>query len=190
MSGSPRCPICRTPFTAIMHVIAAGVEDLDDDPANANANANASASAAAAAAAAAAGAAAGDADELASPLDGFHINDNAQRDPPLVTVSTTQSEGAASVLVRITCPEVATARAGADIAVAIDISGSMGMDATYEDEQGNVRTDGLSVLCIAQRAVRVVATSLTAGDRLAVIAFDQVGNVCAFGFLMSHLVVV
>ena len=69
------------------------------------------------------------------------------------------------MLVRVTVPE-STTRFGCDVVVAIDVSGSMGENATYEDEAGNVCTDGLSVLNIAQHAVKVIAASLTVRNRI------------------------
>jgi hypothetical protein len=68
-------------------------------------------------------------------------------------------------VVRISPPEDITVRLGADIVVAIDVSGSMGEDATYEDAAGAVRTDGLSVLDIARHGIRVVAALLKVSCR-------------------------
>jgi len=64
-------------------------------------------------------------------------------------------------------------RAPADICCCIDVSGSMCSRATYEDEEGNRKDDGLSVLDIVKHAAKTVVKILQDGDRLAVVAFNE-----------------
>ena len=75
-------------------------------------------------------------------------------------------------------------RPAVDVYCVIDISGSMGADATYEKEDGSVHSNGLTVLCIAKHAIKVVIASLSPLDRLGVVAFDQVAEVA---FPLTHL---
>ena len=170
--ASPRCPICRAAINDVVHVIAAGVvddEDSDNVPVDEPAAGGGGGGPAAAEP---------EPEPPSAALAALAVTvvDDAPRERVAVTVAASGDEGEVDVVVRVAVPETAArTRAGVDIAVAIDVSGSMGTDATYEDEEGRVHTDGLSVLCIAQHAVRVVAASLTAGDRLAVIAFDNAG---------------
>jgi Mg-chelatase subunit ChlD len=100
----------------------------------------------------------------------------AGRRPVAISVATT-SAGEQAAVVRLSSPDDAATRLGADIVVAIDVSGSMGEDATYEDASGAVRTDGLSVLDIARHGIRVVAALLKGGDRLGVVTFNKSARV-------------
>lgn len=59
-----------------------------------------------------------------------------------------------------------------DICCVVDISGSMGTTATYEEE-GAVKDDGLSILDIVKHAVKTVMHTLKDEDRLALVAFDD-----------------
>ncbi|CAE7427703.1 unnamed protein product [Symbiodinium natans] len=64
-------------------------------------------------------------------------------------------------------------REPADVCCLVDVSGSMGSMATYEDADGNVKDDGLSVLDIVKHAVKTVIKALGPQDRLALVAFDD-----------------
>jgi len=64
------------------------------------------------------------------------------------------------------------ARVPVDICCVVDISGSMGTDATLEAE-GAVRSNGLSVLDIVKHAVRSVMHILKDQDRLGLVVFDD-----------------
>jgi Mg-chelatase subunit ChlD len=75
------------------------------------------------------------------------------------------------VVVRAVVPDAAE-RAPVDVACVVDISGSMGVRATYE-EDGQVRSDGLTTLDIVRHAVKAVMGNLGEADRLAIIAFDN-----------------
>jgi hypothetical protein len=64
-------------------------------------------------------------------------------------------------------------RVASDVCCVIDISGSMNTEATYEDENENVKSDGLSYLDIVKHAVKTVIHMLGDDDRLALVAFDD-----------------
>lgn len=59
-----------------------------------------------------------------------------------------------------------------DICCVVDVSGSMGLTATYETAEGEVKDDGLSVLDIVKHAVKAVLKALEDGDRLALVSFN------------------
>jgi Mg-chelatase subunit ChlD len=147
-----KCPICRALITELVMVIDAGV------PAEAPA----------------AGVAA---EAPASPLAHSTLAPAADvaapREPLRVTRSIT---GTGDTLVRITTPPLPAARPGVDLCVVLDTSGSMEEEATREDAQGNVKTDGLTVLCIAKHAVRTVCAALSPADRLSVVTFNTHAN--------------
>lgn len=63
-------------------------------------------------------------------------------------------------------------RAPVDICCVVDISGSMGSEATYEVD-GAVRSDRLSYLDIVKHAVKTVMHMLKDADRVALVAFDE-----------------
>lgn len=77
-----------------------------------------------------------------------------------------------SIVISIQVPEHSGTRAPADICCVVDISGSMGTEATYETD-GVVRSDRLSYLDIVKHAVKTVMHMLKDGDRLALVAFDD-----------------
>lgn len=68
-------------------------------------------------------------------------------------------------------------RVPSDVCCVIDISGSMRTEATYEDENENVKSDGLTYLDIVKHAVKTVIHMLGAHDRLALVAFDSTAEV-------------
>jgi len=76
------------------------------------------------------------------------------------------------IMVKMQPPE-GTRRLPADIACAIDISGSMDAEATIIGAGGSRESHGLSLLDVAKHGVRTVINTLGEGDRLALIAFDH-----------------
>jgi hypothetical protein len=87
------------------------------------------------------------------------------------TVSLQVLPGDGAVVVRALIPDTVV-RAPVDVACVVDISGSMGVAATYEDN-GQVRSDGLTTLDIVRHAVKAVIATLGENDRMAIIAFDH-----------------
>jgi len=65
-----------------------------------------------------------------------------------------------------------TQRVPVDICCVVDISGSMGSEAT-ESEDGSIKDDGLTVLDIVKHSVKTVLMALKDGDRLALVAFNE-----------------
>eukprot|EP00746_Dinoflagellata_sp_MGD_P138916 gnl/MRDRNA2_/MRDRNA2_72470_c0_seq1.p1 gnl/MRDRNA2_/MRDRNA2_72470_c0~~gnl/MRDRNA2_/MRDRNA2_72470_c0_seq1.p1 ORF type:complete len:1023 (-),score=174.32 gnl/MRDRNA2_/MRDRNA2_72470_c0_seq1:198-3188(-) len=80
-------------------------------------------------------------------------------------------EAECEVVVSVHVPDDES-RAPVDICCVVDISGSMGTIATYEEE-GIVKDDGLSILDIVKHAVKTVMHTLKDEDRLALVAFDD-----------------
>ena len=140
-ADSGRCPVCRTQIDSAIHVHDAGV--TDEAPAAPPAHA-----------------------QLARAISVTVAPSpaSAGRRPLALSLvsSTPPTAGGSSdrVVVHIDVPEDSTTRLGADIVIAIDVSGSMGREATFEDAGGAVRSDGLSVLDVARHGVRVVAALL------------------------------
>jgi len=79
--------------------------------------------------------------------------------------------GDAQVMVSVRVPEC-DSRTPTDICCVVDISGSMGTLATYECD-GEVKSDGLTILDVVKHAVKTVMHILKEGDRLALVAFDD-----------------
>ena len=61
-----------------------------------------------------------------------------------------------------------------DVCCVIDISGSMGEDAKFQDPEDETKTksDGMSILDLVKHAVKTVIHTLTDQDRLSLVAFD------------------
>lgn len=81
-----------------------------------------------------------------------------------------QEGGCRHIVVSVSVPD-AGERAPVDICCVIDVSGSMGSMATYE-QNGVVRNDGLSFLSIVKHVVKAVVKLLLPGDRLALVSFS------------------
>lgn len=62
-----------------------------------------------------------------------------------------------------------------DVCCVIDVSGSMGEDAKFQDpnDETKTRSEGMSVLDIVKHAVKTVIHTLTDKDRLSIVAFDS-----------------
>jgi len=79
-----------------------------------------------------------------------------------------------NVAVTLNVPDL-TSRVAVDICCVIDISGSMGEDATFQDPADENRkcSEGLSQLDIVKHAVKTIMHTLTENDRFTLIAFDS-----------------
>lgn len=71
-------------------------------------------------------------------------------------------------------------RQPSDIVCVIDISGSMGAEATIMGAAGTAESHGLTLLDVAKHGVRTIVNVLTPNDRLAVVAFNH-GATLLFG---------
>lgn len=80
------------------------------------------------------------------------------------------------VLINITPPE-GTARTPSDICCVIDVSGSMGNEASVQDANGQTETQGLTLLDIAKHGVRTIAQSLGGNDRLSIVRFSHESSI-------------
>lgn len=60
-----------------------------------------------------------------------------------------------------------------DIVCVIDVSGSMGNEASIKNESGDVEQFGLSVLDLVKHAVRMIINNLGDNDRLSLVQFDS-----------------
>jgi hypothetical protein len=84
---------------------------------------------------------------------------------------TTQLCVAADVLVTLT-PPTGVKRVPVDICCVVDVSGSMGTEATLKVEGGKTESHGLNLLDVVKHAVTTVANVLGGEDRLAVVAYS------------------
>ncbi len=94
-------------------------------------------------------------------------------------VMTSAPEGDAIVMVRVDVPEAPDIRSPVDVCCVIDISGSMGTEATRQEaDDPNVRhSDGLSYLDVVKHAVKAVIRMMSPGDRLSLVSFDQAAEI-------------
>lgn len=80
---------------------------------------------------------------------------------------------AVNVAISLNIPDTPVRRP-IDVCCVIDISGSMGEDAKFQDpeDESKTKSDGMSVLDVVKHAVKTVIHTLTDQDRLSIIAFD------------------
>lgn len=103
----------------------------------------------------------------------------------MVTLSISVPESRSEGMSDVAC--LTSARVPSDVCCLIDISGSMAKEASYEDENENVKSDGLTYLDIVKHAVKTVMHMLNEQDRLALVAFDNNADlVFAPGFMTSE----
>ena len=81
------------------------------------------------------------------------------------------------VAVTIQVPDLLD-RLPVDICCVVDISGSMGDVAKYQDENDGTQTknDGLTMLDLVKHAVKTVMHALSPDDRVAIVAFDDIAE--------------
>ena len=117
-----------------------------------------------------------DAEEAISPTDAAAAMGVSLEVVPAAPI--TDEGGTVPVVVRVgIADDLPQARAPVDLCCVVDISGSMGNKAEYEDANGNVTNDGLSILDVVKHAVKTVAHILGEGDRLSLVVFDDVAEV-------------
>jgi len=84
-----------------------------------------------------------------------------------------QSDRKVDVAVLIDVPDL-TLRRGVDVCCVVDVSGSMGSAASYEDpDTKQVTDDGLSILDVVKHAVKTVIHLLKPEDRFSLVSFDE-----------------
>jgi len=69
-------------------------------------------------------------------------------------------------------PPVGTTRTPADIVCVIDISGSMGINATVQNDEGGLESNNLSILDIVKHAVKTIIATLQPHDRLGLVSYS------------------
>jgi len=79
------------------------------------------------------------------------------------------------VAISIAIPDGGAHRMPVDVCCVIDISGSMAVDATFQDPNDESRqiSDGLTILDIVKHSVKTVINTLTDNDRVAIVAFSS-----------------
>lgn len=69
-------------------------------------------------------------------------------------------------------PPIGTDPTPVDICCVVDVSGSMGTEATMQNQQGSKESHGLSLLDIVKHAVKTVINVLQPGDRLSIVSYS------------------
>jgi len=82
------------------------------------------------------------------------------------------ADGATSVMITVNPPE-GTKRTPVDICCVVDVSGSMGAEATIQQETGETAGHGLSVLDVVKHAMKTIIRNLEAQDRLALVSYSN-----------------
>jgi len=75
------------------------------------------------------------------------------------------------LIVTVEPPDEKAARQPSDIVVVLDVSGSMGTEATIKNASGAGESHGLSLLDIAKHGIRTVINTLGNEDRLGIVCF-------------------
>ena len=167
-----RCPICRIQFTAIQRVFRCGGEG-DSEPAAppplgaplAAAHADIEDQLDGGAAAPTVDDAWPEEGEVDAPAAGLAVK--------IAPADDIGPEGGVThAVVSIETPE-GTERAAADVCCVVDISASMRTLATFEDENGKQKNDGLTVLDLVKHSVRTVMHMLGPNDRLSLVSFNE-----------------
>jgi len=116
-------------------------------------------------------------DAVVFPIKNF--SDKDQKDaPPSLRIASYRPDtnnNKTRVLVSVQPPE-SVKRIPVDIVCVVDISGSMSSRATTKDASGKEEGSPLTMLSLVSHAVRTVASALGEQDRLALVAFDDVGE--------------
>ena len=85
--------------------------------------------------------------------------------------------GNGDLLVRIAAqPPEGERQTPTDVCMVIDISGSMGTEATMMHAGGARETHGLSLLDVVKHRVSAVIDALTASDRLTLVAYSSTAS--------------
>ncbi|CAM9747123.1 unnamed protein product [Chrysoparadoxa australica] len=91
---------------------------------------------------------------------------------PIKLALTTKAEGD-EVLVMATAVVPESSRARLDVCLCIDVSGSMGSEASIQNEKGETESHGLSLLDIVKHAGKSVIKTLSPSDRLSIVAYSS-----------------
>jgi len=87
-----------------------------------------------------------------------------------LTSAQASSEEGVPIMVEVIPPE-GTARTPVDICLVVDVSGSMGAEATLQNDAGQEAGHGLSVLDVVKHALKTIIRNLGDHDRLAIVSY-------------------
>ena len=102
-------------------------------------------------------------------------NSNNQRQPSTLAVNVSYHDG--HLLINHQVTNMGQTSAPCDLVATIDISGSMGADATRQTDATSVERDGLSQLDIVKHAVKTIISTLTDQDRLCLVSYHTQAKV-------------
>lgn len=91
-----------------------------------------------------------------------------------IKITTNFVDEAKNISISLQVPDILL-RVPIDVCCVIDVSGSMGEDAKFQDpnDETKTRSEGMSVLDIVKHAVKTVIHTLTDQDRLSIVSFDS-----------------
>lgn len=89
----------------------------------------------------------------------------------LLEVSSEEVEDHAGLMVTIRAPDMPIAPRRQHMCCVIDISGSMGADASVKDADGNTESSGLSVLDIVKHSILTVLATMSTNDSMSIVTF-------------------
>jgi adenylate kinase len=156
-----QCPICRGVMEGIYPVFDAGVNDGDEEHNDVE-----------------------EAEQIElNPLGNVEmdLSDDLPTEPvepmnPKITVGPWYEN---QLAIGIAIPKGGAHRVPVDICCVIDVSGSMAVDATFQDPNDESRqiSDGLTILDIVKHSVKTVIHTLTDNDRVAIVAFSSSASI-------------
>eukprot|EP01125_Pyxidicula_operculata_P021770 TRINITY_DN8628_c0_g1_i1.p1 TRINITY_DN8628_c0_g1~~TRINITY_DN8628_c0_g1_i1.p1 ORF type:complete len:1076 (+),score=188.04 TRINITY_DN8628_c0_g1_i1:27-3230(+) len=94
-----------------------------------------------------------------------------------VNTSNHTTKNKCDVAITLKVPDLTT-RVPIDICCVIDISGSMGEDAKFQDPNDETKTvsEGMNILDIVKHAVKTIIYTLTENDRISLVEFDTIAS--------------
>eukprot|EP01105_Mastigella_eilhardi_P008978 TRINITY_DN2145_c0_g3_i1.p1 TRINITY_DN2145_c0_g3~~TRINITY_DN2145_c0_g3_i1.p1 ORF type:complete len:819 (-),score=149.10 TRINITY_DN2145_c0_g3_i1:60-2471(-) len=119
--------------------------------------------------------AAGFAASAPSSIAGVQLLISASPEGPSPGETAASTAGAHTVLLTVKTPH-AGPRPPLDVVCVIDVSGSMGEEATLQTSVGVTEHHGLSLLDVVRHAVRTVARALSPKDRLGIVRYSDTAS--------------
>lgn len=98
--------------------------------------------------------------------------ENAQSEVSLVLRSTIVEPDGDCLISASIIPPSGTTRTPTDIVCVIDVSGSMGINATVQNSAGGLESNNLSILDIVKHAVKTIIATLQPCDRLGLVSYS------------------
>ena len=106
------------------------------------------------------------------PQAASHADVAADRGVQITAASTSGADGQATLMLTLQ-PPAGLARTPTDVCCVVDVSGSMGAEATMKGEGGSTETHGLSLLDVVKHAVTTIISVLGPQDRLSLVAYSS-----------------